>query len=183
MPQDAERWNNRIVQNLIYYQTNYFAAAALVAGLVALVTPHSSAAVAISVGLAVGAYAIIYVMPLYTGQPLVPAEHRCTAMAGALGAAALLMWYNQVMLHAVLLALLPVFAVLVHASLRRRNVSNKLVNLLTVSQATPMGWAIERLERCVGAGGFLEAALRSTGGGGGGGGGGASGSGPKSRND
>lgn len=68
--------------------------------------------------------------------------------------ALLSVWADGAITHGLLLVLVPAFAAMLHASLRLRNVSNKLVNLLTDARHTPMGWAIGRLERL--AGGVLD---------------------------
>lgn len=150
---DMEKWNNRILQNLIYYQTNYFAAGALIAALLAVASPQQTAWLTFAVALAAGAVYALRVQPSLSAA-YVPAHLRTYVLSVAVTAAVLVVWAAGAVTFGLLLVLVPAFAALVHASLRKRNVSNKLVNLLTDARHTPMGWAIGRLERC--AGGAME---------------------------
>lgn len=89
---------------------------------------------------------------LRSASAAVPAHLRTYVFTVIVTGALLALWATGAVLHAALLALVPAFAALVHASLRMRNVSNKLVNLLTDARHTPMGWTIARLERLCGGG-------------------------------
>lgn len=125
----------------------------MIAGLLGLCAPQPTAWLAGAAGLWLAAFYALRVQPAL-GAGLVPAHLQPYALA-VVGAGALLaVWSAGAVLQALLLVLVPAFAALAHASLRLRNVSNKLVNLLTDARHTPMGWAIGRLERV--AGGVLD---------------------------
>jgi len=141
-----ERWVNRVINNLLYYQTNYFLSAAVIFLVVAFLHPQQ---------MAVG---IILMACLFGGlsylQTRQEAFHRfkrdhpvATFVLGVLTSHYLV--YKLGSIAVILLGIaLPVTFVLVHASLRLRNVKNKLVNVseaMGLSKQTPMAIFLREL--------------------------------------
>jgi len=53
---DTGRWTNRVVNNLIYYQTNYFVSALIVFSLISSLNPARMLLGLITIGLVFGAF-------------------------------------------------------------------------------------------------------------------------------
>lgn len=115
--------------------------------------PQQTACLATAAAFWLAVFYALRVQPAL-GAGLVPVHLQPYTLAVVGTGALLVVWAAGAVLQGLLLVLVPAFAALVHASLRLRNVSNKLVNLLTDARHTPMGWAIGRLERV--AGGVLD---------------------------
>lgn len=156
---DLEKWNNRIVQNLLYYQTNYLYASLAVIGLFLLWNPSQTLLILSLLALVVGAYIVLFAVPsqrikvapqLADLSRAIPPQSRSQVFAGTLAITALTLYIVGAVLNAVLLVLVPIFLSLVHASLRMRNVNNKMSNLLYQKvRHTPMGWLLQSLDRLV----------------------------------
>ncbi|XP_011294507.1 PRA1 family protein 3 [Musca domestica] len=143
---DFDKWGNRVVKNLLYYQTNYFLLFLAIYGLMMIVNP-----VKIICGLTVQAMIIAIILHFFSGQTRfvrlrVPAAGSDTQKWYILGGALLvgyllLHWFDAILLSCFTL-LLPFSLTFIHASLRLRNLKNKVTNLATgvsLSPSTPMG--------------------------------------------
>lgn len=131
------RWNNRIVNNLLYYQSNYFLSTLVVLAVCLLFNPYSTV-----VGFGIIAAQIMVYFIGYR-QCIVEQEmiENSNAVKGAFIGAALLVSYlfQQEILFSVFYLLLSVFTWMLHASFRLRNLKNKTVNYLGSMKKTPMG--------------------------------------------
>lgn len=143
---DFDKWGNRVVKNLLYYQTNYFLMFLAIYGLMMIVNP-----VKIICGLTVQAMIIAIILHFFSGGQtrflrLRPAAGNDTQKWYILGGALLvgyllLHWFDAILLSCFTL-LLPFSLTFIHSSLRLRNLKNKVTNLATgasLSPSTPMG--------------------------------------------
>ncbi|XP_040215140.1 PRA1 family protein 3 [Rana temporaria] len=144
---DISKWNNRVVSNLLYYQTNYMALAAAVICLVGFLSPFNmilGATVVILVFLAFvwtshnrdivkkfkKKYPTVFVMSIMLCSYFV------ISLCGGV----------MVFVFGISLPLLLMF---IHASLRLRNIKNKLENKIESAglKKTPMGIVLDALEQ------------------------------------
>lgn len=120
-----ERWNNRVVQNFLYYQTNYFVITAVTYALFALIHPAKTL-----LGLSV-LVALIWIICQYT--PGLPNRQENDKKLGLICGVIVACFVGLVAFSAVtyvlLMLLLPICVAFVHASLRLRNIKNKVTNL------------------------------------------------------
>jgi len=142
---DLDRWHNRIVSNLLYYQTNYILAALIIFLLVGVMHP---------VQMIFGFAAVVTSFVLFVVASNNQAElRRFKRNHSALSVAiilimgyALIYFIGSVVVFLFGIAL-PLFAILVHASLRLRNMKNKVsakIEYIGVKR-TPMGMLLEAL--------------------------------------
>ncbi|PAV89439.1 hypothetical protein WR25_24389 [Diploscapter pachys] len=136
---DLMRWNNRIVSNLLYYQTNYFVfllTIVLIEGLFAAQSFVCGMSAVIFAG------AVIY--GSITSNPDVVNMRRDHPFV-TLGLIVISVYYFIMMLPHVFLVtfclLFPVLIMFIHASIRLRNINNKFSNAAEKSglKTTVMG--------------------------------------------
>jgi len=144
--QDEDRWFNRIVYNLMYYQTNYLLSSFIIFGFVLLSRPQEMLTGLFLMALVFGGSLFlqskqIEVRNFKQNHPLV-----VTSLCFTFG------YYLIYKLTSVAVFLsgviLPICFVVVHASLRMRNVMNKLTNVGNVvgfTKKTPMGIILESI--------------------------------------
>eukprot|EP00058_Branchiostoma_floridae_P001575 XP_002587063.1 hypothetical protein BRAFLDRAFT_243271 [Branchiostoma floridae] len=142
---DPVRWNNRIVNNLLYYQTNYIAVATGIFILAGLTNP-----LAMLVGMMLVTVVFWAFITLTENQRQLQRfkkDHPTVCVAGLLAACYFIMRTFQLLLVFVFGITLPLLVVLVHASLRMRNLKNKLSNKVESIgiKRTPMGILLEAL--------------------------------------
>lgn len=149
---DFEKWGNRVVKNLMYYQTNYFLLFLAIYILMIALNP-----VKIVSGLLVQGLLIAIIWQFFSGKsktnfiasrlssgnPIMNqhnAQQKWYILAGALLISYLFLhWISAVLLTAFTL-LLPISLTFVHASLRLRNMKNKITNTIeNFGPSTPMG--------------------------------------------
>ncbi|XP_030383036.1 PRA1 family protein 3 [Scaptodrosophila lebanonensis] len=153
---DFDKWGNRVVKNLLYYQTNYFLLFLAIYALMVVFNP-----VKIISGLLVQAIIIAVIWQFFSGKS--KSNFIASRLSGGLAAQqnAQQKWYIlagallscYIFLHcisAVLLTaftlLLPISVTFVHASLRLRNIKNKLTNTIeSFGPTTPMGVLLDAL--------------------------------------
>ncbi|XP_061583893.1 ADP-ribosylation factor-like 6 interacting protein 5a [Cololabis saira] len=136
---DLTRWSNRVVSNLLYYQTNYLAlagAAFLTAGLVNPVEMFTALVVVSGVSLA----------SLWAGQNRTAISTWQRQNPAAFVIAAVVAVYTLIFVLGSLLVFmlavtLPLSLVFAHASFRLRNMKNKLENKIECAglKRSPMG--------------------------------------------
>ncbi|KAG1683576.1 PRA1 family protein 3 [Nymphon striatum] len=115
---DLDKWENRIINNLLYYQTNYMVSAIIIFLFVGIMSPGKM----LCGMLAICGYFIVYVL----GSVFV-------------------------FLFGIVL---PIIVVLIHASLRLRNMKNKLANKMESVglRKTPMSIFLETIGKESGSG-------------------------------
>lgn len=139
-----ERWNNRVVQNLLYYQTNYFVVTAFTYALFIFINPTKTL-----LGLLVLA-ALIFIAYQYT--PNLPNrqenDKKLGLICGVIASCFVALVSFSAVTYVVLMILLPIFLAFVHASLRLRNIRNKVANLsiLVGLKNTPMDFLLSKFQ-------------------------------------
>lgn len=142
---DLDRWANRIKENLIYYQTNYFLTAIIIFLIVGVLHPAQMLlGICVVTALMFGYNYLTknqrVVRDLKNSHPLV------CLMVILLGGYLLISLMGSVLVF-VFGILLPFVAIFIHASLRLRDSKQKLSNLkekLSL-RPTPMGMILEEL--------------------------------------
>ncbi|ELU00704.1 hypothetical protein CAPTEDRAFT_118853 [Capitella teleta] len=142
---DPTRWANRVINNLLYYQTNYFISAIIIFVLVGLLHP-----VQMMFGIAscVAAFSLF----VYTSNNQTQFRRFKRQHPGVSMVIVCLMGYLLIYLFGSVLVFffgiaLPLAMIFVHSSLRLRNVKNKVMNKLEYVgiKRTPMGLFLEAL--------------------------------------
>ncbi|XP_016429606.1 PRA1 family protein 2 isoform X2 [Sinocyclocheilus rhinocerous] len=142
---NLDRWNNRIINNLLYYQSNYFASAVAFLLIVGYFQPLQ---------LILGATVVILLFLgfVWTAENKAVIRrfrrnHPSLSLAAILGSSYLLLSvFGGVAVFLFGIAF-PILMILIHASVRLRNLKNKLENKLESIglKRTPMGLLLEAL--------------------------------------
>lgn len=142
---DYDKWGNRVVKNLLYYQTNYFLMFLSIYCLMIIFNP-----VKIICGLLVQAMVIAIILHFFSGKQRLGGvklrnlntnpNQKWYFLAGSLLVGYLLLhWFDAILLSSFTL-LLPFSLTFIHASLRLRNLKNKVANtMVSLNPSTPMG--------------------------------------------
>ncbi|XP_077405939.1 PRA1 family protein 3-like [Vanacampus margaritifer] len=144
---DVAKWNNRVISNLMYYQTNYFAAAVVVFLIVGFLNP---------IGMFLGGTVVtlVFMGSVWAGdnQPTIKNFKRKNPTLFVIGVMVtsyfLLSLFGGVMVF-IFGITFPLLLILIHASLRLRNMKNKLENKMEVvgMKKTPMGIIMDLLDQ------------------------------------
>lgn len=139
--QDMDKWGNRVYKNLLYYQTNYFLLFITIYTLMAVFNP-----VKIICGLVVQAMLIAIAIHFFGEVPnkkkrqASDGPERWYYLVGTLVCGYILLYCLDAVLWSLFTLLLPFSISFVHASLRLRNIRNKVANTIeSFGPATPMG--------------------------------------------
>jgi len=142
---DLERWGKRVKENLIYYQSNYFLMSIIIFLLVGLMHPGQML-------LGITAVSMMLVLYKYLAQNQrvvrdIKKSHPLVCLAGVLLGGYLIVHLLGSVLVFIFGVLLPISATFIHASLRLRNLKNKIANQLDKVgvKTTPMGILLEEL--------------------------------------
>lgn len=133
-----------MVQNFLYYQTNYFVITAVTYALFILINPTKT-----MLGLTVLG-AIIWIISQYT--PNLPNRQENDKKLGLICGVVVICFVGLVGFSAVtyvlLMLLLPIVVAFVHASLRLRNIKNKVANLsiFVGLKNTPMDFLFSKFQ-------------------------------------
>lgn len=146
--QDLEKWGNRVTKNFLYYQTNYFVMAIIVSILFVLHDPVLTIS-----GLC--AFVIIIASIVVINPNQIQGQPQHEKFAGAIGwvyiggivfAIFLFFYLFQSIMYVSLIFLLPFALAFIHATLRLRNLRNKLSNAIDEKlRYTPMGVFLEAM--------------------------------------
>uniref|UniRef100_A0A8D0H5Q6 PRA1 family protein n=1 Tax=Sphenodon punctatus TaxID=8508 RepID=A0A8D0H5Q6_SPHPU len=144
---DISKWNNRVVSNLLYYQTNYLMVAAAVVSIVGFLSP---------INMILGGTVVVLVFMgfvwashnkevLHKFKKQYPMAFVVSIM---LSSYFLISYVGDVMVF-IFGITLPLLLTFVHASLRLRNIKNKLENKMEGIglKKTPMGIILDALEQ------------------------------------
>ncbi|XP_073425837.1 PRA1 family protein 3 [Dendrobates tinctorius] len=144
---DISRWNNRVVSNLLYYQTNYLALAAAVVCLVGFLSP---------LNMLLGATIVVlvflgFVWTSHNKDSVRKFKKQYPTlfiMSIMLSSYFVISMFGGVMVF-VFGITFPLLLMFVHASLRLRNVKNKVENKMESVgiKKTPMGIVLDALEQ------------------------------------
>ncbi|XP_064540976.1 PRA1 family protein 3 [Drosophila montana] len=155
---DFDKWGNRVVKNLLYYQTNYFLV--FLAIYVIMIAFYPTKIIS---GLIVQALIIAIIWQFFSsksktnfiasrltgGNQILAqqnAQQKWYILAGALLAGYLFLHMISAVLLTAFTLLLPISVTFIHASLRLRNIKNKLANTIeSFGPSTPMGAFLDAL--------------------------------------
>lgn len=141
---DMEKWGNRVCSNLLYYQSNYFLLAIIIFIIVGVIHPTKMAS-----GFLVTA-AILLIIYLTRDRAAVNQFKRKHPLV-SVGLILTVGYCITYMLGSLLIffmgILLPISVSFIHASLRLRNLKNKITNRVEMLglKKTPMGIFLEEL--------------------------------------
>ncbi|XP_008328775.1 PRA1 family protein 2 [Cynoglossus semilaevis] len=142
---DLDRWNNRVINNLLYYQSNYFLSALGLLLLVVYFRPLQ---------LCVGAVVVtsLFLGFVWAAENQAPVrrfrrKHPCLCLLAILAVSYLLVSVLGGVAVFLFGIAFPILTVLVHASVRLRSLKNKMENKLESIglKRTPMGLLLESL--------------------------------------
>jgi len=131
---ESGRWYNRVKQNLLYYQTNYFVIFILIIVFYSAVNMARYLTGMFIITLILGA------LTLKTRYGLMP--------AAGIGLLAGLMGHTPAVMYTVCSIFIPILLSFIHASLRTRNMKNKMNSAVETLRVvpTPMAHILECLE-------------------------------------
>lgn len=142
---DPEKWSNRVLANLLYYQSNYFLSALLIFLLIGIIHP-------VQILLGFTALAVIFGTFVYFTNNQYKArrfkhDHPVVCVAAVLGAGYLVVYMFGAVLVFMFGIAFPMLMIIIHASLRLRNFKNKMANKMEFVglKRTPMGIILEGL--------------------------------------
>ena len=145
--QNRDRYLNRIVANLLYYQTNYFLGYVIVFCIITLMQPQQMFLGLLTFSFIVGTMFYARNEKERTRQFL--QQQSPAVLVGMVMLMVFIISWGFGFIMTFFLALgIPIIFVILHASLRLRNVKNKLVNAseaLGVSRATPMSLILSEI--------------------------------------
>jgi len=142
---DMDRWANRVISNLLYYQTNYFLSALLLFLVVGVINPVQ---MLFGIAAVVGSF-ILFVFASNNQAELrrFKRQHSRLSVCIILAAGCALVYVFGSVAVFLFGITLPLLAIFIHASLRLRNLKNKVsakVEYIGVKR-TPMGLLLEEL--------------------------------------
>lgn len=140
---DPEKWANRVSQNLLYYQTNYFLTSIVVFLLVGLIHPVKMLCGILAVLAAFGLF--YYVTNAKRSATKFKRDHPVISLLIIFSLGYIIVYMLRAVLVFLFGVMLPVSLMFVHASLRLRNLRNKFTNKIeTIGfKKTPMGMFLE----------------------------------------
>ncbi|KAF7695808.1 ADP-ribosylation factor-like 6 interacting protein 5b [Silurus meridionalis] len=144
---DLSKWNNRVISNLLYYQTNYFVVLVVVFLLVGFMNP---------LGMILGAVVVslVFMGSVWAGENKVmiknfKKKNPSLFVIAVLGASYFLLYLCGGVMVFIFGITFPLLLILIHASLRLRSVKNKLENKIegVGLKKTPMGVILDLLDQ------------------------------------
>lgn len=144
---DVTKWNNRVISNLMYYQTNYFAAAVVVFLIVGFLNPF---------GMFLGGVvvALVFMGSVWAGENQAMVKNFKKKNPSVFVVCVMVTSYFLLSLCGGVLVFMfgitfPLLLILIHASLRLRNMKNKMENRIegVGLKKTPMGIIMDLLDQ------------------------------------
>ncbi|WAR24986.1 PRAF2-like protein [Mya arenaria] len=142
---DPEKWANRVMNNLLYYQTNYFLMALVTFLFIGIIHPVKMVCGFIAISIAFGGF--VYCTSSQYKARRFKRDHPIVSVLLILLAGYILVYAVGAVIVFMFGIAFPMMLILMHASLRMRNIKNKVTNRLeTVGlKRTPMGIILEGL--------------------------------------
>lgn len=143
---DLDKWGNRVYNNLIYYQSNYFLTALGLFGLVGFIHPYKMFLGVFAMGIAFSLFGLAG-----NAGPQVSRfkrNHPLLSLAAVLIGCYFIVYLLNGIVVFIFGILLPISVIFVHASLRLRSLRNKLSNKMEkigLKKLTPMGIILDSL--------------------------------------
>ncbi|XP_068602602.1 PRA1 family protein 3-like [Brachionichthys hirsutus] len=144
---DLAKWNNRVISNLMYYQTNYFALALVVFLIVGFLNPF---------GLFLGGavVALVFMGSVWAGENKTVIKNFKRKNPTLFVLVVMVTSYFVLSLCGGVMVFIfgitfPLLLILIHASLRLRNMKNRLENKIEGAglKKTPMGIIMDLLDQ------------------------------------
>ncbi|KAK2897371.1 PRA1 family protein 3-like [Channa argus] len=144
---DGKKWNNRVISNLLYYQTNYFALVVVVFLLVGYLNPF---------GMILGGavVSLVFMGAVWVGENLsIIKNYKKRAptlfVIGVMGTSYFLLTLCDCVMVFIFGITFPLLLILIHANLRLRNLKNRLENKIegVGLKKTPMGFILDLLDQ------------------------------------
>ncbi|XP_074644285.1 PRA1 family protein 2-like [Tubulanus polymorphus] len=142
---NVERWVNRVLNNLLYYQTNYMLTACIIFIIIGILNPAQMAIGIIATVIAFGIF--VYATENKYELRRMKRSHPAMSLVVVLTLGYIFVYIVGSVLVFLLGIALPLAVILIHASLRMRNVRNKISNRIEFVgvKRTPMGLLLELL--------------------------------------
>ncbi|KAK7080599.1 PRA1 protein 3 [Halocaridina rubra] len=142
---DPDKWANRIIQNLLYYQTNYFLTYFVVFAVVGVIHPTKMFCGMVAMGLA---FSLFYYLT-NNKQPAVQfkKDHPVLSLIVLVMGIYFIVYLLGSVVVFLMGILLPIVVIFIHASMRLRNLKNKIMNKIEYVglKKTPMGVILDAL--------------------------------------
>ncbi|KAB5545998.1 hypothetical protein PHYPO_G00067060 [Pangasianodon hypophthalmus] len=144
---DLTKWNNRVISNLLYYQTNYFAVFIVVFLIVGFMNP---------LGMILGGtvVSLVFMGSVWAGENKAviknfKKKNPSLFIIAVLGTSYFLLSLCGGVMVFIFGITFPLLLILIHASLRLRSMKNKLENKIegVGLKKTPMGVILDLLEQ------------------------------------
>uniref|UniRef100_A0A1A8QM99 PRA1 family protein n=1 Tax=Nothobranchius rachovii TaxID=451742 RepID=A0A1A8QM99_9TELE len=144
---DLAKWNNRVISNLMYYQTNYFAAALVVFLVVGFLNP-------IGMFLGGAVVTVVFAGSVWAGENKATIKNFKRKNPALFVVGVMVTSYFLLSLFGGVMVFIfgitfPLLLILIHASLRLRNMKNRLENKIEGIglKKTPMGMIMDLLDQ------------------------------------
>jgi len=144
---DFEKWGNRIVKNLLYYQTNYFILSAVELIIIGLVQPQKIFLGLIAITAVFFTILMIYGPNKSASTQQLQSVNKYAVLGLLFGIAYIFLYMFGAVMLVAFAVLLPISSIFIHSSLRLRNLKNKLTTTVeTIGiKHSPMGQLLEAL--------------------------------------
>ncbi|XP_077487625.1 PRA1 family protein Jwa isoform X1 [Amblyomma americanum] len=142
---DLDKWGNRVNNNLLYYQSNYFVLAILVFLGVGILHPSKMLCGMLAVAVAFGLF--YYITNSKSAATQFKRDHPVISVLIILSGGYFIVHFFGSVVVFLFGILMPIMLVFLHASMRLRNIKNKLTNKIeTIGlKTTPMGLFLDAL--------------------------------------
>ncbi|XP_070823929.1 PRA1 family protein 3-like [Chaetodon trifascialis] len=144
---DLTKWNNRVISNLLYYQTNYFVVALVVFLIVGFLNP-------LGMFLGGAVVAVVFMGSVWAGENKATVKNFKRKNPTLFVIGVLVTSYFVLSLCGGVMVFIfgitfPLLLILIHASLRLRNMKNRLENKIegVGLKKTPMGVIMDLLDQ------------------------------------
>ncbi|XP_064813250.1 PRA1 family protein 3-like [Oncorhynchus masou masou] len=144
---DLAKWNNRVISNLLYYQTNYFAVAVVVFLVVGFLNP-------LGMFLGGAVVSLVFMVSVWAGENKnfiknFKKKNPSLFVIAVMGTSYFLLSLCGGVMVFIFGITFPLLLILVHASLRLRNMKNRLENKIegVGMKKSPMGIILDLLDQ------------------------------------
>ncbi|CDQ75843.1 PRA1 family protein 3-like [Oncorhynchus nerka] len=144
---DLAKWNNRVISNLLYYQTNYFAVAIVVFLIVGFLNP-------LGMFLGGAVVSLVFMCSVWAGENKnfiknFKKKNPTLFVIAVMGTSYFLLSLCGGVMVFIFGITFPLLLILVHASLRLRNMKNRLENKMegVGMKKSPMGIILDLLDQ------------------------------------
>ncbi|KAJ8016739.1 hypothetical protein DPEC_G00010480 [Dallia pectoralis] len=144
---DLAKWNNRVINNLLYYQTNYFAVAIVVFLIVGFLNP-------LGMFLGGAVVSLVFMGSVWAGEnknfiKTFKKNNPTLFVIAVMGTSYFLLSLCGGVMVFIFGITFPMLLILVHASLRLRNIKNRMENKMEVVgiKKSPMGVILDLLDQ------------------------------------